>query len=415
MDRRSFLTSSVAATAATALSANGIAQAQPAPAVLSGAPEIVVIGAGAFGAWTALTLRERGHKVLLLDAYGPGNSRSSSGDESRHLRAGYDEREVYSDWAFKAMALWQEREKEFGRTLMYPAPRLQMARAMSKGLTAQKAIFDKLSIPYEILGQDELRRRYPQINFDDIGVAFVETPASSAILKARDSVIAVAEMFVRKGGELRIAQASPGAGRGRVMNQLDLGHGNSVSAAVYVFACGPWLRKVFPQLLGHKIATPRRELYYWGVPPGDTRFNWPNLPTWSDDALGNYGFPNIDRGVKVAPPDAGIFQQDPDNDERVPSAYLMRRAAEWVAKRFPDLKDMPIVESRVCQVENTANGDFLIDIHPDFDNVWIVGGGSGHGFKHGPYLGQYVADRVTGRTGDPALAKLFALAGRADI
>src|SRR5579872_2720579 len=138
MDRRSFLSSSVAATAATALSANGIAQAQPAPAVLSGAPEIVVIGAGAFGAWTALTLRERGHKVLLLDAYGPGNSRSSSGDESRHLRAGYDEREVYSDWAFKAMALWQEREKEFGRTLMYPAPRLQMARAMSKGLTAQK-------------------------------------------------------------------------------------------------------------------------------------------------------------------------------------------------------------------------------------------------------------------------------------
>jgi sarcosine oxidase len=411
MDRRAFLTRSAAATALTAVA--DAARGQAANVVAS--PDIVVVGAGAFGTWTALTLRERGHKVTLLDAYGPGNSRSSSGDESRHLRAGYGEREVYSEWAFKAMALWKAREKEFGLSFMYPAPRLQMAQSMNKELTAQKAIFDRLSIPYEILGPDELRHRYPQINFDDIGVAFAETTASSAILKARESVIAVSDMFVRKGGALRIAQARPGAASGRVLNNLDLGHGEGVSAALYVFACGPWLRKVFPQLLGRKIATPRRELYYWGVPPGDTRFNWPYLPTWSDDVLGNYGFPNIDRGVKVAPPDAGIFQQDPDSDERIPSAYLMRHAAEWVAKRFPDLKDMPIVESRVCQVENTANGDFLIDRHPDFDNVWIVGGGSGHGFKHGPYLGQYVADRVTGKVGDPSLAKLFALAGRADI
>jgi glycine/D-amino acid oxidase-like deaminating enzyme len=298
---------------------------------------------------------------------------------------------------------------------MYPAPRLQLARTMNKTLTAQQAVFDKLSIPYEIVQQDELRRRYPQINFDDVGVAFVETPASSAVLKARESIIAVSEMLVRKGGELHIAQAAPGAVTGRMLNALDLGRNGSLSAAVYVFACGPWLPKVFPQLLGRKIASPRRELYYWGVPPGDTRFNWPNLPTWSDEVLGSYGFPNTDRGVKIAPPQAGVFQQDPDDDERVPSAYLMRRAREFVAKRFPGLASMPIVESRICQVENTANGDFLIDRHPDFDNVWIVGGGSGHGFKHGPYLGQYVADRVTGKPGDAGLAQLFGIAGRADI
>ena len=75
---------------------------------------------------------------------------------------------------------------------------------------------------------------------------------------------------------------------------------------------------------------------------------------------------------------------------------------------------MPIVETRICQVEQTGNGDFLIDRHPDYDNVWIAGGGSGHGYKHGPMVGQYVADRVEGKPADAELAKTFALAGRAD-
>ncbi len=403
MDRRRFLAATAAVTAAQK------------PALAAGLPDVVVAGAGAFGGWTALVLRERGYKVTLLDAYGVGNSRASSGDESRHLRAGYDDRAVYSGWAFRAMAEWKSREQEFGKKLMYPAPRLQMAGSLTKALSAQRAIFDELKIPYEILGQDDLRRRYPQINFDDIGTAFVETPTSSAVLKARESVVAVADRFAAKGGTVRIAQAKPGAVAGRTLADLDLGRNGRLSASLFVFACGPWLPKLFPQILGRKISSPRRELYYWGVPAGDTRFNWPNLPTWSDDVLGNYGFPNFDRGVKVAPPHAGLFQQDPDEDERVPSAYLMRRAREWVARRFPGMADMPILESRICQVETTANGDFIIDRHPDFDNVWIVGGGSGHGFKHGPLIGGYVADRVLGSMGDPELARLFALAGRGDI
>lgn len=410
MNRREFISKTVAATAVTA------AATRVSAAVQSGSnrPDVVVIGAGVFGVWTALLLRERGHNVTLLDAYGPGNSRAASGDESRHIRAGYDEDLLYSDWSMKSMALWKEREIEFKRRMLYPAARLQMAKTLTPGLTAQKAVFDKLNIPYEILQQGELEKRWPQINFDDVGLAFYETDKSSAVLKARDNCLLLAEMFEQKGGVFRIAQALPGVATGRTLTAVDLGKGERVAGAVFVFATGPWLRKTFPQLLGRKIATPRRELYYWGVPPGDTRFNWPNLPTWSDGVLGNYGFPNFDRGVKVAPPAAGVFQQDPDDAERVPSAYLIRQAQEWVAKRFPALKDMPIVESRVCQVEQTANGDFLIDRHPDYDNVWIAGGGSGHGYKHGPMIGRYVADRVEGKPGDAELAKTFALAGRAD-
>jgi glycine/D-amino acid oxidase-like deaminating enzyme len=407
MHRREFLSKTIAATALAASARSAAAQTRT-------SPDVVVVGAGVFGVWTALLLRERGHRVTLLDAYGPGNSRSASGDESRHIRAGYEEKALYSEWAMKSMALWKEREIEFKRRMLYPADRLQMAATLTSDLTAQKEVFDRLRIPYEILPQSELKKRWPQINFEDVGVAFYETDKSSAVLKARDNCLLLAEMFEKKGGVFTIAHALPGSAAGRTLEAVDTGNGNRVSGGIFVFATGPWLRKTFPQLLGRKISTPRRELYYWGVPPGDTRFNWPNLPTWSDGVLGNYGFPSIDRGVKVAPPAAGVFQQDPDDAERVPSGYLMRQAQEWVAKRFPALKDMPIVESRICQVEQTGNGDFLIDRHPDYDNVWIAGGGSGHGYKHGPMIGQYVADRVEGKPGDRTLAGMFALAGRAD-
>jgi sarcosine oxidase len=407
--RREFLSKTVAVTALTAV-ATRTAAAQ----TVRGRPDVVVIGAGVFGVWTALLLRERGHNVTLLDAYGPGNPRAASGDESRHIRAGYGEDALYSDWSMKSMALWKEREVEFKRRMLYPAPRLQMEKTLTKSLAAQKDIFDKLKIPYEIVPQNELEKRWPQINFDDVGVAFYESDKSSAVLKARDNCLLLAEMFEKKGGVYKIAHALPAATTGATLGAVDIGKGDSVSGAVFVFATGPWLRKTFPQLLGRKISTPRRELYYWGVPAGDTRFNWPNLPTWSDGVLGNYGFPNFDRGVKVAPPAAGVFQQDPDDAERVPSAYLMRQAQGWVAKRFPGLKDMPIVETRICQVEQTGNGDFLIDRHPDYDNVWIAGGGSGHGYKHGPMIGQYVADLVEGKPVDAELARTFALAKRAD-
>ena len=410
LSRRDFVNGVAVASGAAAALASTNAQAQGA----RGRPDVVVIGAGVFGVWTALLLRERGHKVTLLDAYGPGNSRSASGDESRHIRAGYGEDAIYSDWSMQSMAMWKEREVELKRRMLYPAPRLQMEDTLTKELAAQQTIFDKLKVPYEILKQDELRKRWPQINFDDIELAFYETDKSSAVLLARENCIALTDLLQKKGGAFKIAHAMPGAASGRTLNAVTTNSGENISGAIFVFATGPWLRKTFPQVLGRKISTPRRELYYWGVPPGDTRFNWPNLPTWSDGVLGNYGFPNIDRGVKVAPPGAGIFQQDPDDAVRVPSAYLIEQAQQWVAKRFPALKDMPIVETRIGQGEQSGNGDFIIDTHPDYDNVWIVGAGSGHGYKHGPMIGRYVADRIDGKAGSPDLVKTFALAGRGD-
>ncbi len=108
-----------------------------------------------------------------------------------------------------------------------------------------------------------------------------------------------------------------------------------------------------------------------------------------------YGIPDLEnRGMKIALDRHGP-RFDPDTGKRVVSAEGLEAMRKYVAKRFPSLKNAPVVETRVCQYENTSSGDFLIDRHPAFENVWLVGGGSGHGFKHGPALGEYVAAHVT--------------------
>jgi glycine/D-amino acid oxidase-like deaminating enzyme len=107
-----------------------------------------------------------------------------------------------------------------------------------------------------------------------------------------------------------------------------------------------------------------------------------------------YGVPDLEsRGFKIA------FDQhgpafDPDTGARVPSAEGIAAMRVYLAQRFPALADAPLVEARVCQYENTSNGDFLVDQHPEHENVWLVGGGSGHGFKHGPAMGEHVSARV---------------------
>ncbi|HQP21206.1 MAG TPA: FAD-dependent oxidoreductase, partial [Phenylobacterium sp.] len=185
-----------------------LAAARPAmAAVAKGAPDVAVVGAGAFGGWAALSLRERGLNVVSLDAYGPASPRASSGGETRSIRSGYGAEGFYSAWAMQALALWKRREAEFQRPLLYPNDRIELADRWLPGLIAQRKIFEDLKLPFEVLPQADLRKRYPQMAFDDVEFAFVETSASAAVIKARDAMLVVSEVFQKKGGQFRIARA----------------------------------------------------------------------------------------------------------------------------------------------------------------------------------------------------------------
>jgi len=406
--RRDFLAGAGASVVASTL---GLAPRAPAArnasAVGSGLSDVAVIGAGAFGAWTALTLRERGAKVTMIDAYGPGNPRATSSGESRLIRYGYGDQEIYTRWALKAMSIWKAREKEWGEELLFPGTRLLLAQRWNRSLEAQKSIFDRLSLPYEIVKHDELSHRYPQISFEGIEEGFVEP--ESAMIKAQSAILKVAQIFERRGGTSRIGQATPGRASGRRLDAVNLNNNETLRADTFVFACGPWLRKLFPVAIGKKIATPRCEVAFFGQPAGDTRFSWPNFP-YVNDGMSTY--PVLDgSGFKVVIP-VGRGDVDPDTQQRMPTDEQVKRAREWLALRVPAMKDQPIVDYRVCQFEMTADENFIIDKHPDYDNVWIAGGGSGHGYKHGPVIGGYLADRLSGDPGDPELRRIFALAGR---
>jgi len=385
------------------------------PLPLQSSPEIIVIGAGAFGGWTAFYLREMGARVTLLDAYGPGNARASSGGETRLIRADYGADEQYTRLALKAFPLWQRWQEEWGAKLLLPSERLWMATAagMPEAKERQKRLA-KYNFKSEVLSHDELKYRWPQINLEDIAGGIYD--AASGILKAREACRVVAEQFQKRGGTMKVAHAKPGAAANGEMQGLQLANGETLRASLYVFACGPWLRKVFSALLGKRLRTPRRDVFFIGTPPGDDRFSWPRLPAWGFGGSADnpnfdnwYGFPSIDeRGLKACPTDDGN-QLDPDTDERVTNPYQLKRTRDYIGWRFPALRDQPVVESRVCQTEVSVDENFIVTPHPELKNVWIAGGGSGHGFKHGPAFGQYLANRLLSKGSEPEFDQAFTM------
>jgi sarcosine oxidase len=354
--------------------------------------DVAVIGAGVFGAWTAHFLHRTDLKVTLIDAYGAAHSRASSGGESRIIRMGYGADEIYTRWAIRSLELWQEFFSEVGMPFFRRTGVLWMAREKDPYTTATLETLRKVGVKFEELRRDALERLYPQINLGDVNWAIYE-PDSGALL-ARRAVQAIVSSFFRGGGTYLNEFVAPPTGAGK-LPEVITGNGEKISADVFVFACGPWLPKVFPSLLKNKIHPTRQEVYFFGVPAGDSGFASPKMPAWIDFGAEMYGVPDLeDRGFKVALDRHGP-EIDPDIANRTITPALLDEVREFLGRRFPAMKDAPLVESRVCQYENTSTGDFLIDRHPDFDNVWLLGGGSGHGFKHGPALGEYVAQRIT--------------------
>jgi sarcosine oxidase len=378
--------------------------------------DVAVVGAGVFGAWTAYQLQNAGAEVVLLDAYGPGNSRSSSGGESRMIRIGYGPDEIYSRMALRSLTLWQELFKRPGATgisprLFQPTGILWLAQENDPYCEATLETLRRCEIRYERLNRAELVARYPQLELGEISWGILEP--DSGVLMARQAVQAVVAQ-ARLVGVVYLNEAilpditaSKPARRDDERNSQSVTSnwqsaktvsGEEIFAKQFVFACGPWLPTIFPTLLSQLIHVTKQEVFFFGIPEGDAsrRFGPERMPAWIDFNDLVYGIPNLDRrGFKLAI-DAHGPPFDPDTSDRIVSNEGLAAARAYLARRLPELRSAPVIETRVCQYENTSNGDFLIDRHPAFENVWLVGGGSGHGFKHGPAVGEYVAALISG-------------------
>jgi sarcosine oxidase len=355
--------------------------------------DVAVIGAGVFGAWTALQLARRGKRVILLEAYGPGHSRSSSGDESRIIRMGYGKDEIYTRWSQRSLAQWKELFAANNLPLFHETGVLWLAGCNDARIVETRTTLRKCGVPFEDLDSTGLRARFPQIGLDGIHDGVLEP--HSGVIVARLAVAATVAEAIRLGVTYAHALVENPKSKG-TLQSVKTNSGEEIFAGHFVFACGAWLGKLFPEILKQRIFVTRQEVFYFGLPPGDSRFAPPALPTFLFQNDESYGMPDIEnRGLKIAL-DAHGAAVDPDTQSRVVSEKSAQQMREYIARRFPALGNAPIAETRVCQYENTSNGDFLIDRHPEVENAWLAGGGSGHGFKHGPALGEYVTSQLFG-------------------
>lgn len=373
-------------------------------------PNIIVVGAGAWGSWTALHLQRMGATVRLIDAYGPGNSRSTSGDETRGIRTGYADNVLWSTWASEAIRRWKQWDEifqeAFGQKVFFPVGDLILRKEWEPFLEQTRATWDQVGIEYTVLTPEEVHYRWPVIDLTDIGVALYEHDAGVA--RARAATQATAELFRREGGTIIEERVHPGRRDNGRVQEVWLSNGETLTADLYVFACGPWLWKVFPEILTRKMRTSLGHVFYLGTPIGDDRFTWPHMPSYNFPGITGWpALPFDFRGFRVRT--GGGQHSDPDYSDRWVPPESHVRFRNFLAERFPHLAAAPLLETRACHYESTSSGEFMITPHPDLSNLWIVGGGNAEGFKFGPVIGDYAARRIMGEEGDPELVARFGI------
>jgi glycine/D-amino acid oxidase-like deaminating enzyme len=328
----------------------------------------VVVGAGVFGASIARELGRRGWDVTVVEQYAPGDVRSGSGGETRLLRFSHGDAEWYSRSAVRALELWRELEAETGERLFEPVGVAWFDVDEDGFSVVSEATLARLGVPTERLSPEEAQHLYPSLGGDDLRSVLLEPGAG--VLHARRATQALA-----RGLRIDPRRASPA---------------DPPRADLVVWACGSWLARLFPGLVRQRVS--RRDVFFFGADA-----TWSGTPGFCEYEGLFYGNGAIGGlGVKIAPDTAGD-EVDPDRLDRLPDPANARLVREYAARRFPALADAPLVGARVCQYDLTPDAHFLVARHPERSGWWLVGGGSGHGFKHGPALAEYVADCVEGR------------------
>ena len=350
-----------------------------------------VVGAGVFGASTARALASRGWDVTLVEQYVPGTVRAASGGDTRLLRMAHGDVDWYTELAYAARSQWIELQERTGVRIWEPVGVAWFAQTPDGFEARSRAALDRLGIPNEWLEPDHARDLFPSLNVDDLAGVLFEPDAG--VLHARRATQLLVEDAERLGAKLDTRKVTPA---------------DDPEADAVIWACGAWLPQLFPNEV--ELTLSRRDVLFFG---GDGQ--WRGTPGFCEYDAPFYGHGEIGGlGVKVAPDYPGD-PLDPDTVDRVPSAERQQEARAYAAHRFPALADAPIVGARVCQYVLTADTHFLFAPHPEHERWWILGGGSGHGFKHGPALGDYVADCVEGRRTPEAFHGLGARTGDAGL
>jgi sarcosine oxidase len=347
-------------------------------------PAALVIGAGVFGASVADRLARDGWQVTLVERFEPGHPRAESGGETRLMRCSHGANDFYTRSARRSLELW----RELGGGVLVESGLVWFARREDGWEADSERVLRAEGIPFERLSPGEGQRLFPSLAVDDL--AFVLHEPEAGVLRAADAVRALVRRAVAAGAQLVTGTAQP-QGAGAAVD------GRVLEADAVVWACGGWLARLFPRLLPLRVTF--QQLVLFEAPP-----HWSG-PGWVDFDAAFYGHAFVDpHGVKVAPDMDGI-DVAPDERPHEATTEAIQQARDYLAHRFPLLSGAQVASAPGCHYSLTPDGEFLFGRHPEYDGVWLLGGGSGHGFKHGPALAEYVEGLLEGREEpEPAFA-----------
>lgn len=354
--------------------------------------EAIVVGAGIAGVMTALSLLRKGASVTLIDRWEPGHPRASSSDYNRIFRSIHGKDEFYTKWVREARLRWMELQEEMGVKLYHECGALILA---GEGHTdwedATIGTFEKLGVPHFKIGTDEIRVRFPQFSTEKVAWGLYEPEAG--MVMSHLAVVQTAQLFEREGGKIK---------RGRVMcdeaERLVL-DGQPLEADVIVVCTGPWLGEMYRRTVRPISKVVRQNIIYTSTPDSDPAYDAYTMPCWIDHGYGAYGIPSVNgHGVKaaIAWTDTII---DLDEDERVVDEATFNRTRQYLRHRLPGLVGQRAVDQKACQIAMTPDTHFILDFHPEHQNVLLSGGCSGHLFKHGPVYGEFAAGVALGEWG----------------
>lgn len=347
-------------------------------------PSVVVVGAGVFGSSLARELGLSGWDVTVIEQEEPGHAGSSSGGESRLIRWSHGSEDWYTRSARRARELW----RAIDPSVFQECGVVWFAREEQGWESLSRATIEAQGIPVERLDPAEAERLFPSLGTADLVWALLEPEAG--VLRAEKAVRVLARQAREAGARLVRGDAQPDGARVRCGSEV-------FEADHVVWACGPWLAGLFPDLV--EIRCTRQDVVFFEAPP-----EWRGTPGWVDYDGAFYGHGDLDgHGFKAAPDAEG-----PSADPRAlgrSTGVSESLARAYVGERFPALRDATVRSVRTCPYELTADTHFVAAPHPEHPSVWILGGGSGHGFKHGPALAERMRAWLAGdEVPDPRFA-----------
>jgi glycine/D-amino acid oxidase-like deaminating enzyme len=336
-----------------------------------------------FGAAIADRLAGDGFGVTLVERAEPGHPGAESGGESRLIRFSHGENVAYTRSARRSRELWLELGEEVGEELLVPSGVAWFARRPDGWEAESERVLSAEGVAAERLTPEAAEELFPSLHTGDL--SFVLHEPRAGVLRAAAATRALARRAARRGARLERGDARPDG-------QAVLIDGRRLEADLVVWACGAWLASLLPGLV--ELAVTRQDLLFFEAPD---RWRTPPLPAYVDYDGAAYGLGLLDgHGMKVAL-DVDGPPVDPDRRPVKAAPESQRAAADYLALRFPALAGAAVERSKVCHYSTTADLGFILDRHPEHERVWIAGGGSGHGFKHGPAFAERAVAAMAGR------------------